>query len=563
MRGLHPTLPCLILLSLLGPSSGSEDDGTVVLTTSGPIRGKRLPAGSGTVTAFLGIPYAEPPVGALRFQKPLPHQPWSHVLEATSFGKVCFQLPLTPFLDAEILAPNTPPSEDCLFLNVWVPHPRPREPVPILVWIHGMGFFSGASSLNIYDGRFLATTENVIVASMNYRLGSLGFLSLPPAAPGNAGLWDQRLALQWLRDNAAAFGGDPTRLMIFGQCAGAASVSLHLLSPGSRPLFSRAALQSGAPTIPWVWASPEKAKERGRRLGQLLGCTNNDDRAIVSCLKKQEPGEFPKHDSLVVHQRKMLSIPFVPTPDGDFLSDTPPSLLQARHGHSIPIATGFNANEGSYMLLFANFSLNLEDASSLGWEELLQVVRMMVPGIPEETIQALARRYSQEGEGQGEAQYRWAMDQIVGDYFVVCPAIEMAEREAEAGSPVYAYYFTHRTSNLSSSVWTGVPHGTELPYFFGTLASIRGTNHTHMDAEERLSRRMMHYWAEFARSGTPTGEKQWARYDPTKQNFFSIGLKSSQVEKTSLARRCSFLKSLLADGVPRGIELGRAHSGGQ
>ncbi|XP_067386185.1 acetylcholinesterase-like [Emydura macquarii macquarii] len=551
MAGLLPTLLCLLLLSLVGPSSGSEDDGTVVITTSGPIRGKRLPAGSGTVTAFLGIPYAEPPLGALRFQKPLPHQPWSHVLEATSFGKVCFQSPLTDYPDAETWAPSTPPSEDCLFLNVWVPHPRSREPAPVLVWIHGMGFFSGASSLNVYDGRFLAATENVIVASMNYRLGPLGFLSLPPAAPGNAGLWDQRLALRWLRDNAAAFGGDPTRLLIFGQCSGAASVGFHLLSPGSRPLFSRAVLESGAPTATWVWISLEEAKERGRILGQLLGCTDGDDTALVGCLQGKEPGEFPKHEFSVLHYNKLLGFPFVPTPDGDFLSDAPPSLLQASHGHSIPIMTGFNANEGSYILLYTVSSFNLEDASSVGWEELLHAVRVMAPEAPEEAVQAVARRYSQEGEGQGEARYRWAMDQIVGDYYIVCPVAEMAQREAMAGSSVYTYYFTHRTSSLSTPAWTGVPHGSELPYVFGTLASVGGTNRTHTEAEARLSRRMMRYWAEFARSGIPTGErssgKQWPRYDPMEQNVFRVGLESSQVEVMSPARRCSFLMSLLTD----------------
>ncbi|XP_026518520.1 acetylcholinesterase-like, partial [Terrapene carolina triunguis] len=188
MLGLLPALPCLLLLSLLDPSSGSDDDGTEVLTTSGPIRGKRLPAGSSTVTVFLGIPYADPPVGALRFQKPLPHQPWSHVLETTSFGNTCHQPPLPSYPDAYMWKSKIPQSEDCLFLNVWVPHPRPREPAAVLVWIHGMVFVSGSASLDVYDGRFLAATENVIVASMNYRLGALGFLSLPPAAPGNAGL---------------------------------------------------------------------------------------------------------------------------------------------------------------------------------------------------------------------------------------------------------------------------------------------------------------------------------------------------------------------------------------
>ncbi|XP_067386182.1 acetylcholinesterase-like [Emydura macquarii macquarii] len=549
MPGLLPALLCLLLLSLPGPSSGSEDDGTVVLTTSGPIRGKRLQAGSGTVTAFLGVPYAEPPVGALRFQKPLPHQPWNRVLEATTFGKVCFQHLFSDFPDTETWTPKGPQSEDCLFLNVWVPHPRPREPAPVLVWIHGGGFMTGAASLDIYNGRFLAATENVIVASMNYRLGALGFLSLPPAAPGNAGLWDQRLALRWLRDNAAAFGGDPDRLMLFGQSAGGASVGFHLLAPGSRPLFTRAVQQSGASSAPWAWISFEEAKERGQTLGRLLGCADGNDAALVGCLQGKEPGEFPKHEFSILRRKQLLTMPFVPTPDGDFLPDVPPKLLGAGHSQTIPILTGITTNEGAYILKYSGLDFSLENTSHVGWENLLQVVRFTVPGAPEEAVRAVAQRYSQER--QDGSQYLWAMDQTTGDHLFVCPVAEVAGREAEAGSPVYAYYFTHRSSSLSSPEWMGVPHGFDVPYLFSTLTSMRHSNHTPTEAEAGLSRRMMRYWAEFARTGNPieagnSGE-QWPPYNSTEQNFVRISTEPLQVEGTSPAHHCGFLASLLRE----------------
>ncbi|XP_067386187.1 acetylcholinesterase-like [Emydura macquarii macquarii] len=550
MPGLLPALLCLLLLSLPGRSSGSEDDGTVVITTSGPIQGKRLPAGSNTVTAFLGIPYAEPPVGALRFQKPLPHKPWNRVLEATSFGKACHQLQLTDYPDAEMFSVKMPQSEDCLFLNVWVPHPRPPGPIPVLVWIHGGGFYMGATSVELHNGRFLATGGKVIVASMNYRLGPLGFLSLPPAAPGNAGLWDQRLALRWVWKNAAAFGGDPARLMLFGQSAGAAAVGLHLLSPRSRPFFTRAVLQSGAPNGPWAWTSLEEAKKRGQTLGRLLGCTDGgNNTALVGCLQGKEPGEITKFEFSVLQYPDLMAIPFLPTPDGDFLPDAPPRLLKARHGPPIPILTGFTANEGSYLLSGGATGFNLENASSIGWEELLRVVRLMVPGAPEEAVQAVARRYSREGEGQGEAQYRWAMEQFLGDYSIVCPVAEVAGQEAEAGNPVYAYYFTHRSSSLSSPAWTGVPHSSDLLFTLGTLVSVGGTNHAPTEAEVGLSRKVMRYWVEFARSGNPTGTEDsgvlWPPYDRKKQNFFRIGMAPHQVQDPSPARHCSFLASLL------------------
>uniref|UniRef100_A0A8C8RLK3 Carboxylesterase type B domain-containing protein n=1 Tax=Pelusios castaneus TaxID=367368 RepID=A0A8C8RLK3_9SAUR len=490
MLGFLPALLCLLLLSLPAPSTGADDDGTVVVTTSGPIRGKRLPAGSSTATAFLGIPYAEPPVGPLRFQKPLPHKPWSHVLEATSFGNACLQPPLTGYPEAKIFTPQEPQSEDCLFLNIWVPHPRPSTPIPIIVWIHGGGYFSGAASLNLYGGRFLAATENVIVASMNYRLGPLGFLSLPPAAPGNAGLWDQRLALRWVLDNAAAFGGDPTLVLLDGQDVGAVSVGFHLLSPGSRSLFTRALLQSGSAITPWTWVSLEEARERAKMLGQLLGCSSGDNKALVGCLQGKEAEEFPKRQFSILYSKELLRMPFVPTPDGDFLPDTPPRLLQALHGPPMPIGAGFMANEGSHLLLYIAPSFHLQNASNVGWKELLQLLTLMVPWASEEAVQAVARRYSEEGKDQGVARYRWAMEQIVSDYGIVCPLAETIRREVEVGSPVYTYYFAHRPSILSSPAWTGVPHGAEVPFQFGTLAYLGGPNRMPTEAELELSRNL-------------------------------------------------------------------------
>ncbi|XP_014456101.2 acetylcholinesterase [Alligator mississippiensis] len=542
-----PVLGCLLLLSLLGPGSPSDSDGTMVNTTSGPIRGKRLLDGSSTVTAFLGIPYAKPPVGTLRFQKPLPHQPWTDVLETTSFSNCCHQLIFKTFPGMEVWMPSGPFSEDCLFLNVWVPYPQPSAPVPILIWIHGGGFVGGAASLPAYDGRFLAATENVIVASMNYRLGALGFLSLPPAAPGNTGLWDQQLALRWLRDNAAAFGGDPDRLTLFGSSAGGASVDFHLLSPVSQTLFTRAVMQSGAATAAWAWVAPEEAKQRSRTLGQLLGCPDGDDTALVSCLQGKEAEEIIKNQVSVVRDPALLDFFFLPTADGEFLPDVPQKLLAAGYTQSIPILMGFTANEGSMFLFLNDFPFNLGNASEIGWEELLLVVRKTVPGAPEATVRAIAQRYSQEG--QGVEQHRWAMDHVVGDYYFSCPVAEAARWAAEARSPVYAYYFTHHTTVFPLPEWTGVAHASETPFVLGTLAATIGANQRYTEAEGELRRRLMRYWAEFARSGNPMAaegsEEQWPPFTATQQSFLYISTEQTQVRDVWPARHCSFLSSLL------------------
>jgi acetylcholinesterase len=196
------------------------------------------------------------------------------------------------FSGALIWNPNTPAKEDCLYLNVWVPrtHP-PYQHKAVMVWIFGGGYYSGSSTLKIYDGKYLAAENDVIVVSMNYRVGALGFLNLnTPEARGNAGMMDQRMALEWVQRNIGYFGGSPHNVTIFGESAGATSVGLHLLSPLSRGLFTRAILQSGAPQINWATYSVTEGRRRSKALARSLSCDPPDhdysDGDIVDCLRK-------------------------------------------------------------------------------------------------------------------------------------------------------------------------------------------------------------------------------------------------------------------------------------
>uniref|UniRef100_A0A803SVY0 Carboxylic ester hydrolase n=1 Tax=Anolis carolinensis TaxID=28377 RepID=A0A803SVY0_ANOCA len=454
MLGLAFSISCsLFILFSLASNAASKDD-LAVDTSSGPVKGKTLTVGSGSVRAYLGIPYAEPPLGKLRFQKPLPHQPWNQIFEATDFGNACPQLLLTQTPEAKLWNPNRPLSEDCLFLNIWVPHPQPSVPIPILVWIHGGGFVAGTSSLDLYNGASLAATENVIVASMNYRLGALGFLSLPPAIPGNMGLWDQHLALTWIKQNAAAFGGDPRRVTIFGHSAGAAFVGFHLLSSKSESLFAQAVLQSGAPNAIWGWVSPKKAKNNSFELSQLLGCGEGNENEIVSCLQKKDAMEFPH-------------------------------LLNSQLVQTKPILTGVTSDEAASILITR--------------EQFLETLRNTVRNATEEDIQAVALKYTEESHGL--AKYRSALVQSLGDYFFVCPAAEIADQMRKAGSPVYVYLFTHHTSGTVWPEWAKATHGAEVIYLFGSFKAALEANKTHTEADAALSRRIMRYWAEFARTG--------------------------------------------------------------
>ncbi|XP_042310897.1 acetylcholinesterase-like, partial [Sceloporus undulatus] len=531
---MFETFPCLFLLFWLGFCSASRSD-NVVVTSTGPIQGKHVMTESGMVTAFLGIPYAEPPVGELRFQKPHLHQPWSHVMKTTSFGNSCYSedSPISNYHKAIYSEPILPVSEDCLFLNIWVPQPQPSVPASVLVWIHGGGFYMGTGSS---DRSLLAATENIIVASMNYRLGSLGFLALPPGAPGNAGLWDQHLALSWLKENIAAFGGDPTRITIGGQSTGSASVGFHLLSPVSQYLFAQATLQSGAAIAYWAWVNPEEAKVRARTLGQMLGCVENDDIDVVNCLKRRDPGLLMQKIAHAIDPKTLTDLVFVPTTDGEFLPDSPQNLLEAWSIPFKPILTGFTPDESTIFLPNNAPGFSLSSESLISHKQLLEGLHLVAPKASDSAVEAAALIYTQQKDG--DERYRNAMIKASGDHIFLCPMAELATRMAEAGSSVFAYIFTHRPPFPGMPDWFGVPHCAELPYLFGNILSLSGSNLTDTETETILSQRVMHYWGQFVRTGSPDGEsgKEWLPY--TGENFFRIDTEIAQPEEMSLTQYC-------------------------
>ncbi|KAK6019609.1 Carboxylesterase, partial [Ostertagia ostertagi] len=215
----------------------------IYLHDGSPLFGEEVTSPNGkSLTQFLGIPFAEPPIGNLRFQKPEPKQPWRSPLNATTLPNSCIQV-------------------------------DPNKRLAVMVWVYGGGFYSGTSTLEVYDGKTLPVEENVILVSMNYRVSVLGFLYLGKReAPGNMGLWDQQLALKWVHENIDVFGGDPTRITLFGESAGAASVNMHMLSPQSTPYFQRAIIQSASVTAPWATEPRDVALARAVVLYNAMKC---------------------------------------------------------------------------------------------------------------------------------------------------------------------------------------------------------------------------------------------------------------------------------------------------
>lgn len=489
----------LLLWVLIGKSDTEED--IVITTKNGKVRGMNLPVLGGTVIAFLGIPYAQPPLGRLRFKKPQSLSKWSNIWNATKYANSCYQntdQSFPGFLGSEMWNPNTDLSEDCLYLNVWIPAPKPKN-ATVMIWIYGGGFQTGTASLHVYDGKFLARVERVIVVSMNYRVGALGFLALPgnPEAPGNVGLFDQQLALQWVQKNIAAFGGNPKSVTLFGESAGAVSVSLHLLSPRSHPLFTRAILQSGSSNAPWAVTSLYEARNRTVTLAKCVGCSRENEIEIIKCLQSKDPQEILQNEVVVVPYETLLSVNFGPIVDGDFLPDTPDTLLQLGQFKKTQILVGVNKDEGTAFLVYGAPGFSKDNNSIITRKEFQEGLKIFFPGVSDFGRESILFHYMDWSDDQRVENYREALDDVVGDYNIICPALEFTKKFSELGNAFF-YYFEHRSSKLPWPEWMGVMHGYEIEFVFG-LPLERRVNYT--KAEEILSRSLMKRWANFAKYG--------------------------------------------------------------
>ncbi|KAH1187914.1 acetylcholinesterase isoform X2 [Mauremys mutica] len=540
--------PALLLCAAL--ALGARADELLASTRAGQVRGLRVPVLSGQVSAFLGIPYAEPPVGRLRFRRPEPKRGWSGVLDAGAYRQACHQYvdTLYPgFPGTEMWNPNREMSEDCLYLNLWAPSPRPRN-ATVLVWIYGGGFYSGAASLDVYDGRYLAHAEQVVVVSMNYRVGAFGFLALSGSqeAPGNVGLLDQRLALQWVQGNIHFFGGNPQAVTIFGESAGAASVGMHLLSPGSRPLFRRAILQSGVPNAPWATVAPAEGRRRAGQLAKLVGCPPGNDSELVACLRDKSPQELIDQEWQVLPHQSVFRFSFVPVADGDFSGEVPEAPAGAGGFRETQALVGVVRDEGTYFLIYGAPGFSKDNESLISREDFLGGVRMGVPQANDLAAEAVVLQYTDWLDQDNPVKNREAMDDIVGDHNVICPVTHFALRLAERGARVYSYFFDHRASNMLWPPWMGVPHGYEIEFVFG-LPLDPGLNYTAEEAA--LSRRMMRYWANFARTGDPNEASErgarWPPYTPRQQQYVRLNPRPLAVGQGLRAQVCAFWNRFL------------------
>ncbi|CAG0878892.1 unnamed protein product [Darwinula stevensoni] len=514
------------------------------------------------VDCWLGIPYAAPPMGDLRFRHPKPIERWEGIHEADKKPNSCWQNKDTTypgFLGSEMWNPNTNLSEDCLYLSICVPKPRPRS-LATMVWIYGGGFFAGTSTLDVYDPKILVSEYNIVFAAMQYRVASLGFLYLDtPEAPGNSGLYDQLMALTWISENIAAFGGNPKNITIFGESAGAVSVNFHLFSPLSRHLFQQAILESGSNTAPWAVLPKETALGRAAMLAEGMECPTNVQKPeeMVECLKRKDPGDLVLNEWNGVSG--IVDFPFVPVVDGAIVDMSPLDAIRSRHFKKCNILIGSNEEEGSFWLLYYlphKFQVQGLDRPpehvQFNMSDYRQTLNDLFRGYPEIVIEAIAHEYTNFVETRDPDTILDNLEKVVGDLYFSCPVKDLADAYVqERGLDVYKYYFTHRAKGGPWPKWVGAYHGDEILYVFG-VPLIRSDVYSKEDVE--LSRRMMQFWTNFAKTGTPNmavpggnwTRIYWPQHTLYRREFLDLNVEDpSKKGRGPRIRECAFWRQFL------------------
>ncbi|MEX2207172.1 MAG: carboxylesterase/lipase family protein [Myxococcota bacterium] len=495
------------------------------------------------VTRFLGAPYARAPVGPLRFRPPQPPEPWQELREALAFGG---SAPQVEFAGRALPGTSVgPQSEDCLYLNVWTPAadvgagPVPAKR-PVLVWLHGGGFTSGSGSQGFYDPTALVRRSDVVVVTLNYRLGALGFLHLGArgalllGATSNVGLLDQIEALAWVRDHAAALGGDPENVTIFGESSGARSVATLLGTPAARGLFQRAIAQSGGASHGLDEASACAITEEFLRELELpeSGLERLRELPVAALLEAQ---------SRVVTRRIGTPgwLPFQPVVDGVVLPEPPLAAIRAGLSRLVELIVGSNRDEWK---LFAAMDPRLRALDEAG---LVERVRARVPDGDPARAKALLAGYRGSGEPRVGTTPLELFCALETDRVYRIPALRLADAHRLGRGNVYAYQFTRPAELLGGAL--GACHAAEVAYVFGNVAAPSGIAWCGSGPEvDRLCASVMDAWTSFARDGVPRARDlpDWRPYTTERRETLVLGTPCSmELDPGAVTRR-------LWDGIP-------------
>jgi para-nitrobenzyl esterase len=499
-----------------------------VMTQQGCVQGKADDA----VRSFKGIPFSAPPVGALRWKAPVPPPIRAQVLEAQAFGPRCIQ-------PQSLQVSPAPQSEDCLTLNVWTP--VKGKSLPVMVFIHGGGNTTGSASdtfgfgnTTLYDGYELAKRGQVVVVSIQYRLNILGFFVHPALAAesasktsGNYGMMDQIAALRWVKDNIDSFGGDPSRLMLFGESGGGTDVCALVASPLAKGLFSAAIMESGGCGA----RSKAEMEAWGASLAEKVGCSQSGD--VIGCLRQRNPNDLIKAiDLMAVQPGGKVVVMSGPTVDGYVLPLSPYEMLKTgRHNH-LPFVIGVNAEETASPLF--------RIPQTLSQAEYEATIHRQFPGGPAERI---LKRYPVKDFPSPRA----ALIAVTTDYQFLCPtreylwAITRSQKE-----PAYGYVYT-QVMNGGPARQLGAAHGLELFYIFQTMNRL-GPGYSPTPEDFKLEKATLGYWTNFAANGDPNGSglPNWLRFSPPEDSYLKLNAAPSAAERLG-EDRCDFWISLMPE----------------
>ncbi|MDR3415738.1 MAG: carboxylesterase family protein [Nevskia sp.] len=525
MTALKYRRPAVAAWAMLCASSfvtlaGASPGAPVIAAPAGMIAGIQ----ANQTNQYLGIPYAAPPVGALRWKAPAPASAWSGVLQAVASGADC------PQAGSGGLPAG---SEDCLYLNVYVPQGgKPSKPV--MAWIHGGAFVEGTGAR--YDGSALAVTGDVIVVTINYRLGWLGFLSHPALAAedskhstGDYGLMDQQAALAWVRKNIAAFGGDAANVTIFGESAGGQSVVDQLASPGAKGLFHQAIVQSG--TFDVRLPTMQSAEKAGETFATAQGCTSTSD---ASCLRGLSMAAIVASQSSSNAQKALTA--FNPVTGGTTLPMQPMTAFLLGTFNRVPVLNGHTHDEAR---LFTANSFDLQSGPLQAADYPAAVKALLGPL----TAPFALAFYPLSDYDSPDLAYA----SLYTDGGFACSA-RVTEELLARYVPVFAYEFSDENAYRFSppkvtTLDMGAFHSSELPYLFPALVADSPYGATFSSAEQSLSNAMMSAWTEFARTGRPAASagSAWRRYDPATDEVTALVPPAPQALPThTREHKCNF-----------------------
>ncbi|XP_038079002.1 cholinesterase 1-like [Patiria miniata] len=518
-----------------------------------------------TIDVFKGIPFAELPVGRLRFEPPVAKEPWVGTYDATYFRDACVQDPLQAF--------GMPMSEDCLHLNIYATRTTFPEGAAVMVYIHSGSLNGGSAVLPDFNGLPLVSVGDVILVTINYRLNVFGFLTTgDEASPGNVGLKDQVMALEWIKQNIAAFGGDKERITIFGVGSGGLSVNLLVLSQQTTGLFSQAIMQSVTALSPSFYEDQELLRQQAFQVGERVGCRVSDSVALLDCLREINA------TALITAAPQSL-FRSAPVLDGTFLDDTPANLYATGRYNHVKLLLGSNKDEGTFNVYlsqqFGEYRTK-EQAPIINEEAFDQLVTEKFVrdyGYSNDQLtDAIRMQYIDWSQADNDSYdfFRSYVD-FATDFSYACPVDQVARYHAQSGDDVYVYQMTHVPSVSYWNYggfgpgWLLAGHAEDVQFVFGfpfipAATALRGEL---QDDEKALSVKFMEFWTNFANTGNPGVQTPGSPPDPQRDFWprftipeleykeLSLNLTSSRALKSD---KCHFwnsymvqLRTMLAD----------------